>query len=272
MDGALHRPEHERGSGQAFLVKRLFDRLRGTRVPPLGQFPDDWAEFVWTRCAHYRRLPSSLRPAFEQGVQRFIATQRMTGVRVPVDDPLRLLVASSAVTLSLAWPDYKWSEVSEVLLYPDSFDRDFRIGPPERAGMAHVWGTVILSIPALWHSFDHPDENYHVGLHEFAHLLTFEGGKNLAIPIGLRPQKIQEWEAIQTRELERIRCGDSIVEILGVVGNEEFFPSAVEAFFQQPLPLRDKHRDLYEFLSIYFDQDAAAWESDFREQTKDGAG
>jgi hypothetical protein len=37
------------------------------------------------------------------------------------------------------------------------------------------------------------------------------------------------------------------------------------------LPLKDKHRDLYEFLSIYFDQDAAAWESDFREQTKDGA-
>ena len=138
--------------------------------------------------------------------------------------------------------------------------------------MAHVWGTVILSIPALWHSFDHPDENYHVGLHEFAHLLTFEGGKNLAIPIGLRPQKIQEWEAIQTRELERIRSADSIVEILGVVGNEEFFPSAVEAFFQQPLPLRDKHRDLYEFLCVYFDQDAAAWESDFREQTKDGAG
>ena len=121
----------------------------------------------------------------------------MTGVGVPVDDPLRLLVASSAVTLSLAWPDYKWSEVSEVLLYPDSFDRDFRIGPPERAGMAHVWGTVILSIPALWHSFDHPDENYHVSLHEFAHLLTFEGERNLAIPIGLRRRKIQEWEAIQ---------------------------------------------------------------------------
>ena len=60
-------------------------------------------------CAHYRRLPSSLRPAFEQSVQRFIATQRITGVGVHVDDHLRLLVASSASTLSLAWPDYKWS-------------------------------------------------------------------------------------------------------------------------------------------------------------------
>ena len=31
--------------------------------------------------------------------------------------------------------------------------------------MAHVWVTVILSIPALLYSFDYPDENHHVGLH-----------------------------------------------------------------------------------------------------------
>jgi len=251
-------------------VSRFFDRLRGTNVPPVEQFPDEWAEFLWTHYAHYRRLPSRLRSTFEQGARQFIAAQRITGVKVDVDDRLRVLVASSAATLSLAWHGYKWSEVSEVLLYPDSFDGDFRIGPPERAGMAHVWGTVILSIPALWQSFEYPDDAYHVGLHEFAHLLTFERGRNVAIPIGLPAKKIQEWEAIQARELERIRRADSIVEILGVVGNEEFFPSAVEAFFERPLPLRGAHRELYEFLSLYFDQDPAAWESDYRQQTSDG--
>ena len=122
----------------------------------------------------------------------------------------------------------------------------------------------------MWQSVENPDDAYHVRLHEFAHLLTYERGRNVAVPIGLPAKTIQEWEAIQARELERIRSGDSIVEILGVVCNEEFFPSAVEAFVERPLPLRGADPGLYEFLSLYFDQDPAAWESDYRQQTSDG--
>ena len=84
-------------------MSRFFDRLRGTNVPPVEQFPDEWAEFLWTHYAHYRRLPSRLRSTFEQGARQFIAAQRITGVEVDVDDRLRVLVASSAATLSLAW-------------------------------------------------------------------------------------------------------------------------------------------------------------------------
>jgi hypothetical protein len=111
-----------------------------------------------------------LQIAFEQDVQRFITTQRITGVETDVDDPLRLLVAASAVTLSVGWPGYKWSEVAEVLLYPDDFDRDFAIGKREWSGIAHVWGTVILSVPSLRQSFTYYEDAHHLGFHEFAHL------------------------------------------------------------------------------------------------------
>ena len=40
----------------------------------------------------------------------------------------------------------------------------------------------------------------------------------------------------------------------------EFFPCVVEAFFQKPIELNEKHRRLYRFLTQYFDQDPAAWE------------
>lgn len=250
-------------------MKRFFDRLRGGTVPPDQTFPDDWARFLWDHYEHYRRLPRALRPPFEQGVQQFIATQRITGIEMEADDRLRLLVASSAATLSLGWRGYKWQEVSEVLLYPDSFDSNFTIGPQERAGTAHVWGTVILSVPALWQSFEYPDDAYHVGLHEFAHLLTYERGRYLTIPIGLQATQVREWEAIQAGELERIRRGDSVVEMLGVQSETEFFPSAVEAFFEKPMALGEKNRDLYQFLRRYFDQDPAAWQTDYQKQMED---
>ena len=59
---------------------------------------------------------------------------------------------------------------------PDDFDRDYPIGRPEPAGMAHVSGTVIRSVPSLRHSFASCEDPYHVGFHQFAHLPTATGG------------------------------------------------------------------------------------------------
>lgn len=247
-------------------MKRVLDWFRSARVPRAVPFPDDWASFLRDHSAHYRRLSGRLQMAFEQDVQRFITTQRITGVTTTVDDRLRLLVAASAATLSVGWPGYKWSEVSEVLLYPDDFDRDYAIGQPELAGIAHVWGTVILSVPSLRHSFAHGEERYHLGFHEFAHLLTYERGVAIKIPIGLSPERIQLWQQIEAHELKRIETGDSVIHEYALHPGE-FFPCTVEAFFQKPIALKDKHRRLYGFLARYFRQSPATWEAKFRART-----
>jgi Mlc titration factor MtfA (ptsG expression regulator) len=244
-------------------MRSILNWFRRSRVRLPEPFPDEWAAFLWDHSAHYRRLPGRLQTAFERDVQRLIAKQRITGVETKVDDRLRLLVAASAATLSVGWPGYKWSELSEVLLYPDDFDRDYTVGRPELAGIAHVWGTVILSVPSLRRSFTHYEDPYHVGLHEFAHLLTYDRGQQITVPVGLSPAQIRLWEAIKAEELKRVAGGKSIVDPYALQPSE-FFPCAVEAFFQMPIELRDVHRRLYRFLSRYFRQNPALWESRFR--------
>ena len=244
-------------------MKKILDWFRTARVTRAEPIPDHWASFLWDHSAHYRRLSGRLQVAFEQDIQRFIATHRITGIETTVDDPLRLLVAASAVTLCVGWPGYRWSEVSEVLLYPDDFDRDYVIGQREIGGTAHVWGTVILSVPSLRHSFTYYKDCYHLGFHEFAHLLTYERGVAIRIPIGLSPERIRLWEQIETRELKRIGNRDSVVDPYALQPSE-FFPCAVEAFFQKPIALKEKHRTLYRFLGRYFRQSPATWESRFR--------
>lgn len=241
-------------------MKNIVDWFRGSRVPSTEPFPEEWASFLWDHSAHYRRLSGRLKAAFEQDVQRFIATQRITGVEMEVDDPLRLLVGASAATLSVGWPGYKWNEVSEVLLYPDDFDRDYAIGGRELSGIAHVWGTVILSAPSLRHSFTDHEEPHHLGVHEFAHLLTYEKGVAGKIPIGLSPERIQLWDRIWAHEVKRLEAGDSVIDEYGLHA-PEFFPCAVEAFFQTPIALRERHDGLYRFLGRYFGQRPATWES-----------
>jgi MtfA peptidase len=241
-------------------MKKMLDWFRSGRPSRAEPFPDDWASFLREHSAHYRRLSRRLQTAFEQDVQGFIATQRITGVETTVDDPLRLLVAASAVTLSVGWPGYKWSEVSEVLLYPDDFDRGYAIGQRELAGIAHVWGTVILSVPSLWRSFADDEEHYHLGFHEFAHLLTYERGLATNFPIGLSAEQIQRWEQIQAHEINRLADGDSVIDQYALQPSE-FFPCAVEAFFQKPMALKAHHRTLYGFLHRYFRQSPANWQS-----------
>jgi Mlc titration factor MtfA (ptsG expression regulator) len=40
----------------------------------------------------------------------------------------------------------------------------------------------------------------------------------------------------------------------------EFLAVAVEGFFEMPLAVRKRHRELYALLVLYFGQDPAAWD------------
>jgi Mlc titration factor MtfA (ptsG expression regulator) len=224
-------------------------------------FPLSWRELLERRYAHYRRLPGNLRHQFEKKVQLFLAERRITGIGIEASDELKLLVAASAVTLSLSWPDYDWDDIGEVLLYPDSFGRDFAVGPGEKwAGTAHPWGTVILSVPALRRSFEQGDDGYHAGIHEFAHLLDVEATRFDGIPSWLTNKQVATWEQIRDREMQRLQQGDSILDTYGAYEPVEFMAVAIESFFERPQALRSNHSQLYEVLADYFRQDPATWE------------
>jgi Mlc titration factor MtfA (ptsG expression regulator) len=224
-------------------------------------FPGKWRAFLRGRYDHYERLDAAWRTRFDDDVRIFLAEKRITGVGVDVTDELRLLVAASAVTLSVGWPDYEWDQLTEVLLYPDDFDRDYAYGGHERAGEAHGWGTVILSVPSLLESFEVPDDAYHVGIHEFTHLLDVDQTHFDGIPVGLREERAREWAAVADKEMERMRRRvHPDFDDYGAHDPVEFLGVAVEAFFEIPQIVRRRHREVYSILSEYFRQDPAAWD------------
>jgi Mlc titration factor MtfA (ptsG expression regulator) len=262
----------------ALVLARIPTRRNARRRATLASpFPETWRDFLATHYDHYDRLPRALRARFEDDVRILLAEIRITGVEVEVTDELRLLVAASAATLSLAWPDFEWDQLTEVLLYPENFDRDFRfasdshfggdegmdeVGPwgKELTGQTHPSGTVILSVPKLLESFARPGDGYHVGLHEFAHMLDMEHTHFDGIPVGLNAARSREWLAVVDKEMERLRKGKSALDAYGSESPVEFLAVAVEAFFELPQEVRQRHRELYAILSAYFGQDPAAWD------------
>ena len=249
------------GLAAGYGIHRALGR-RGRRRRALLRepFPEEWRLFLRDRCDTYLRLPAELRARFEEDLRVFLAEQRITGVGTAATLELKLLVAASAVTLSLGWPEHEWDRLSEVLLYPQDFDRDYGFEMRELSGQAHGWGTVILSAPALLESFAHPDDGYHVGIHEFAHLIQVHQSGFAEIPLGLGAQGSREWSDLVASETDRLRRGKSVLDPYAGENASEFLAVAVEAFFEIPLDLRDRHRELYAMLADYFAQDPAAWD------------
>jgi hypothetical protein len=243
----------------AHLARRRTERIE--RLLALS-FPAAWRSRL-ENLASYTRLPPELRLRFEDDVRIFLAQKRITGVGPELDDELRLLVAASAATLGLGWPDFDWEPLTEVLLYPDDFARDYGRATgddDDRAGEAHAWGTVILSVPALIESWQEPGDGFHVGYHELAHLLDVEQTEFDGIPVGLDSEGRRRWVEVRDKEMRRLRRGRSVLDPYGADDPVEFLPVAVEAFFDCPRELRRRHRELYDELAAWLRQDPAGWE------------
>jgi MtfA peptidase len=247
------------GHGLASAFGRIFAPGLARRQALSTPLPRPWKDLLEARSDHYRRLPVVHRAQFDQQVQIFLAEKRITGIEMQVSDEVKLLVAASAAMLTAGWSGYTWDQLAEVLVYPEDFDWDYRFGGTDLSGQAHPWGIVILSAPALLRSFAKTDDGYHLGVHEFAHLLDLAQARFDGIPPYLSDESIREWESIMTEEEDRLRRGDSELSPYGLSGPAELFAVAVEAFFQTPLALTNSHSKLYAFLSTYFRQDPAAW-------------
>ena len=256
------------------LRHRTLARTSRRRAALEQPFPERLRSFLLESYDHYERMDPAWQARFEDDIRLFLVETRITGIGVEATEELRLLVAASAVSLSVGWPEYEWDQLTEVLLYPDDFDRDYAFGGHERSGETHPWGTVILSVPSLHESFEVPDDAYHVGIHEFAHLLDVDQTHFDGIPVGLSGDRAREWVEVAKQEMERLRReseppgrrvqrsrqGRSAFDTYGADDRVEFLGVAVEAFFEIPQVVRRRHPKVYAILSEYFRQDPAAWD------------
>ena len=236
-----------------------------TVVAPLSEtdlaFLRDWSH-------PYSEMTGALKAEFESQAAHFLATRRITGVSLKgaLQREDKLLVAASACTLSSGWPGYRWTDVSEVLLYPDDFDRDYQIADGaedttgELSGEAHPWGTVILSLPSLEESFEDPQDGYHVGYHEFAHVLDRDTASSVGPDgDGGLPSNIDgKFAALMGKALQTTRAaldrGESPLDPYGLKSPAELWAVAVEGFFETSSAMADAHPELHQLLDLYFNQ------------------
>ncbi len=234
----------------------------GFDVPEV--FPTEWRIYLLTEVNFYAALSDPDKAVFEKDVLNFLKRVRITGVQTSVDDQDRLLVAASAVIPVFAFPEWEYSTLHEVLLYPDLFDASFNLDSKKRSisGMVGSGGVmnrvVIFSKPALHHGFDNITDKNNVGIHEFVHLFDKEDGQIDGIPkVFMDNQAILPWVKLMQENMAEMLAGKSDINSYGATNSQEFLAVTSEYFFQRPRLLKEKHPKLYEVLSKIFDTDLA---------------
>ncbi|WP_234997790.1 zinc-dependent peptidase [Mucilaginibacter sp. OK098] len=213
---------------------------------------------------YYNQLSDLDKAYFEDKVEQFLDDVRIEGVGLLVTDLDRLMVASSAVIPIFRFKDWRYRNITNVLLYPDTFDEDYQYEATEgrnimgMVGTGYMNGQMILSRNALIKGFSKNPGMENTAIHEFVHLIDKADGATDGIPEGFLPfEYIKPWVRMMHQEIHKIEAGHSDINPYATTNEAEFFAVVSEYFFEKPDQFQTKHPELYDMLSRIFGQDPA---------------
>lgn len=213
--------------------------------------------------AFFRGLAKPQQQQFEKEVVEFLSEVKITGVDTAVDELDKILIACSAVIPVFAFPEWKYTNLQEVLVYGDSFNSSFQTEGGDRnimgmVGSGYMEGKMLLSKHALQEGFKNDSDKNNTAIHEFVHLIDKADGATDGIPeILLTKQYALPWLDMTFQKMQEILKGRSDINPYGTTNKAEFFAVVSEYFFERPDLLKQKHPGLFQLLQQIFQQDPA---------------
>lgn len=210
----------------------------------------------------YQQLSEERKTEFEERAVLFLTQVRITGVKTKVEDLDRILIAASAIIPIFNFRGWEYRNLHEVLLYPDSFDHEYKqegggrniLGMVGSGAMNHV---MILSQFELRQAFINKTGKANTAIHEFVHLVDKTDGDIDGIPEALMDKKyIVPWLQLMQQGIKNIFDDNSDINPYGATNEAEFFAVAAEYFFERPELLKEKHPELYTLLTKIFNPSA----------------
>lgn len=242
-----------------FIFKKKQPGTQTATVPAIN-----YNELLDTHVSFYHKLNPDEKERFEKLIAEFLTTVRIEGVGTEVTDLDRVLIASSAVIPIFGFPDWKYQNLTNVILYPDTFDKEFQFEGENRnilgmVGSGYMNGQMLLSRAALTKGFSKNSGAENAAIHEFVHLLDKSDGATDGVPENLMAHQYTiPWLHMIRQEMHRIQSGKSDINPYALTNEAEFFAVVSEYFFEKPEALQHKHPELYDQLSQIFGQDPAA--------------
>ncbi|WP_336516664.1 M90 family metallopeptidase [Pollutibacter soli] len=206
----------------------------------------------------YQRLSSGQQESFSKRVSQFLSATRITPVgNVQLTDLDKVYIGASAIIPIFHFPEWQYTNLDEVLVYPGSFDEGFQQHSKDRNVLGMVGDgalnrQMILSQESLRQGYEQKNAG-NTGIHEFVHLLDKSDGATDGLPEFFMPSSLKDpWLKQVHRAIAEIRQkGDDINPYAGT-NEAEFLAVISEYFFTKPVLLEQHHPEIYQMLQTMF--------------------
>ncbi len=219
---------------------------------------EEWKNTLTKKVGFYKKLNQEEKTNFEQRVLAFLNDITITGVDCEVEELDRILIASSAIIPVFHFPNWKYRNLDEVLLYPLPFNAQFSTEGEDThiqgmVGNGFMNGKMILSKTSLRQGFQAELDKKNVGIHEFVHLIDGEDGAIDGIPKVLMTQQfVLPWMNLIYKKVDEIEDNKSDIRLYGATNEQEFLAVASEYFFEHHIQFKKKHPELYSILDYFY--------------------
>ncbi len=227
----------------------IFYALRLYHVNPfvkLKRLTPQEKELIIKNFPAYNNFSSLQKQKFELRLIRFRSRKQfMFHGLVPQQEQMVLLICATAIMLTMGVKDYMISSIDRIIIYPTHYFS--RINRQSHIGEYNPrLKTLVLSAEHFKAGFDSLDDNLNLGLHEFAHALSFNAlaKRNREAQIfmlGLK--KIQQLH-LDVHFLEQLN-NTAYFREYGMENIHEFFAVAVESYVETPADFQKVFPELY---------------------------
>lgn len=246
----------------ALVVVVFYFILKGLKKQSAPEISGEtYKELLQENIPFYQGLSEEDKDRFASRVAHFLSQVRITGVHTSVQDLDKVLVAASAIIPIFRFPDWEYTNLHEVLLYPETFNDEFELTGTGRSvlgmvGEGPMQHVMILSQHELHQGFLNRTGKTNTAIHEFVHLVDKTDGSTDGIPENIiKQQYVVPWLNLMHRKIAEIRKGKSDINPYGSTNEAEFLAVASEYFFERPDLLKEKHPELFRLLEEIFHQE-----------------
>ncbi len=223
------------------------------------KLPSNTKQLLSENVSFYNNLESKDKALFEARIKDFLANISIRGIGVEVEDLDRILIASGAIMLIFSFPDWKYNNISEVLLYKNTFNKEYSTVGTDRnvlgmVGDGAMHREMILSQQSLRASFRTNTDGQNTVIHEFAHLIDKADGATDGMPEYLLSHaNLLPWAKLVHETIKEMKQkGHSDINPYGTTDDAEFFAVISEYFFESSEKLKEHHPELYDMLEKMF--------------------
>ncbi|MFL5807962.1 MAG: zinc-dependent peptidase, partial [Flavisolibacter sp.] len=162
------------------LIMLLFPKW-SRRAKIQQPLPPSYRALLEQHVQFYQRLNADRQKEFENRVQIFLSSVRITGIKTEVSELDRVLVGASAIIPIFEFANWEYINLNEVLLYPAVFNNEFQQEGTDlnilgMVGSGPMQNVMVISQKDLREGFLNSGDKLNTAIHEFVHLVDKTDG------------------------------------------------------------------------------------------------